>query len=247
MLHFLPVKMKQAINITVLFALVIYTTTFQDGLFVSAYGYRSLVSAGAASSTKREKRTLKISKQQEDDAGTTQLSTTTPVSGTTTETNGGCTDCYGRDCGADIGSRKVEQDDPELGEMEEELVKRINEYREASGLPPAKWDVDLAAYARGWSHDQARMGLLSHDYFQERAQAYEQEMLTKHNLKRWMMAENCAQNTSANGAFESWKTSQGHNANMLAEGANYIVVGIARDVERGTNALYFTQLNAGDV
>ena len=53
-----------------------------------------------------------------------------------------------------------------------------------------------------------------------------------------------AGNAGAAGTFEQWRTSPGHNANML--GANFTQIGIGRATGGGTYGSYWTNVFGGD-
>jgi len=111
-----------------------------------------------------------------------------------------------------------------IAEEEWELFNRINAYRAENGLEPLVLSADLTEAAVPWSQQMARENRLYHDpNWVQRVQntGYPQAAL----------GENLYMGTgdlgTAENAFEAWRNSAQHNANMLD--GDYVMVGIGRD------------------
>jgi uncharacterized protein YkwD len=108
----------------------------------------------------------------------------------------------------------------------EELAffRKINEYRASNGLSPLQVSVALTKAADFHSVDMAMKNYFSHTSadgttFSTRIKRY-------YNYNTYYAENIAAGNDTAAATFEQWRTSSGHNANMLS--ANYKVIGIAR-------------------
>ena len=87
------------------------------------------------------------------------------------------------------------------------LLNLINHYRESNRLKPLSFDGKLTILAQNHSADMQRMGVLSHDRFDERFKN------SGHNS----CVENVAKNYgSPRELFAAWQNSRGHDKNMLA-------------------------------
>jgi hypothetical protein len=100
---------------------------------------------------------------------------------------------------------------------ETELCQLINQYRITNGLTTLSFSSVLYGLALDHSQEMNELGVLSHDGFSERCAA--------------CGASGCVENVgwnymTAQAQFEGWKSSQGHNSNMLNSSIKY--VGIAR-------------------
>ncbi|QYJ17151.1 hypothetical protein Rxycam_02990 [Rubrobacter xylanophilus DSM 9941] len=109
-----------------------------------------------------------------------------------------------------------------------ELLRLINEYRQQNGLEPLLLSDPLSRAAERHSEDMGRYGFFSHttqassyypvgaDHTVRAAQeGYDYNTATAENLAYGQ--------STAQAAFEAWRTSPGHNANMLGD---YRVIGI---------------------
>jgi uncharacterized protein YkwD len=108
----------------------------------------------------------------------------------------------------------------------EELAffRKINEYRAANGLAPLQVSVALTRAADYHSVDMATKNYFSHTSqdgttFGDRVKRY-------YSYNTYYAENIAAGNATGLSTFEQWRTSAGHNANMLS--ANYKVIGIAR-------------------
>ena len=117
-------------------------------------------------------------------------------------------------------------------DAEEQLfVNLINQYRQQNGLGTLSIDSRLQDASDWMSTDMGEVGYFSHtdslgrDPFQ-RMNAF------GYNYNTYLGENIAAGTSSAQTAFNLWKDSPGHNANML--NANYKVMGIARDDTAGS-------------
>ncbi len=86
------------------------------------------------------------------------------------------------------------------------LAALVNQYRTSHGLPKLTVDTKIAALAREHSAAMAKAGKLNHDDFPSRVK--------RSGLS--MCVENVGWNyVTAESQFEGWRTSPGHDRNML--------------------------------
>lgn len=126
--------------------------------------------------------------------------------------------------------------DNPVAAMEAKVHELINQYRAENNLPPLKLDANISNLARAHSQDMARQGSLSHDGFEVRIQ----------NLSQSIPVRGAAENVAFNfghsdpvlQAVEGWKTSSGHNQNMLGR-YDLTGIGIAQNPK---GEFYVTQV-----
>jgi uncharacterized protein YkwD len=118
-----------------------------------------------------------------------------------------------------------------LDAEEQQFIGLINQYRQQNGLNALAIDTRLQDAAAWMSTDMGAHNYFSHtdslgrDPFQ-RMNAF------GYNYNTWRGENIAAGTSSAQVAFDLWKNSPGHNANML--NANYKVMGIDRDDTPGS-------------
>ncbi|MCS6834706.1 MAG: CAP domain-containing protein [Anaerolineae bacterium] len=119
-----------------------------------------------------------------------------------------------------------------------ELLHLVNEARQTAGAPPLSSNSALRQTAQRHSDDMARMQRLSHvgsdgsQFWERAAQAgYVMTSGAENVLSRY--------DTSARGAFEQWRSSQAHNANMM--NSAYQEIGIAW-ATASDGQVYFTMV-----
>lgn len=117
-------------------------------------------------------------------------------------------------------SSEKELTEEEIREMEEEVVKLVNEERAKYGLEPLQIDENLMKTARIKSEDMA-----INNYFSHTAP-------NGYNMARELnVGENCHAGSSyPKGAVDSWLNSQGHRENILSPNYNYIGVGYGKSL-----------------
>jgi uncharacterized protein YkwD len=132
---------------------------------------------------------------------------------------------------------------------EQSFLQILNQYRAQNGLGALAACTSLNRAAQGHSED-----LRDQDYFSHTGQngsspwdracdaCYE---LACSDPLGTLMGENIAAgNSGAQGTFDQWQGSPGHNANML--GSGYTVIGIGRATGGGTYGSYWTTVFGGD-
>lgn len=125
-----------------------------------------------------------------------------------------------------------------LDSEEMRFLDLINQYRAANGLGALTLNNTLNQTARWMAQDMAANNYFSHTDSQGR-DPFVRMAAFGYTYNTWK-GENLAAGVSgAQAAFDLWKGSPGHNANML--GANYTVIGIARAFdEKSTFGWYWT-------
>jgi uncharacterized protein YkwD len=105
------------------------------------------------------------------------------------------------------------------------VLDMINQHRAQNGLGPLSLDPRLNDVARWMANDLAANNYFSHTDSQGRDPFSRMDQLG-YAVNTWRGENLVAGTQGAADAFYMWRTSEGHNANML--GANYTVIGIAR-------------------
>lgn len=151
-----------------------------------------------------------------------------------------CESCAS-DCGACDACSGASDATTTLDAEEEAFLVLINDYRAENGLGPLTACTSLNRAAQGHSEDMRDQDYFSHTGLDgsspwERAcdACYEQ------GCGGGGMAENIAAgNSGAAGTFEQWRTSPGHDANMLG---GFSQIGIGRASGGGTYGTYWTNV-----
>ena len=105
------------------------------------------------------------------------------------------------------------------------FLQIINAYRAGNGLQPLAFSQALGTAAEAHSQDMAITGVFGH--VGSNGSTVEQRLIAAGYTDFNASGENVfAGDATASGAFEAWRNSPGHNANML--GANFNAIGIAR-------------------
>ncbi|WP_416673240.1 CAP domain-containing protein [Egbenema bharatensis] len=134
--------------------------------------------------------------------------------------------------------RQVESDVPtgDYAELEQIIFEQINQYRAERGLPELLLNAEISEQARLHSEEMAASRNLSHDGFEERAEAISQAIPLR------SAAENVAFNRGftepAVQATEGWIDSDGHRDNIEGN-FDLTGIGVAQNAE---GEYYFTQL-----
>ena len=118
----------------------------------------------------------------------------------------------------------------------------INHYRGEQDLVPLEWSDNLHSIAYSWSVEQAQVGKISHDKFDENSAQAKQQLAGMVGFAE-NVAMNMVQPTSAamDKVVEQWIDSEGHRTNIVGD-FNYSAIAVS--VKSATNELYFTQLFA---
>jgi uncharacterized protein YkwD len=110
--------------------------------------------------------------------------------------------------------------------QEQAFLNLINEYRDQHDLGPLVLSSSLTRAAAWKSAHMANNNYFSHD-----DQGLNRDFVGRlrdcgYTANTWMAENIAAGNSSAASTFEQWRTSAGHNANMLDE--HMVAIGIAR-------------------
>ena len=137
---------------------------------------------------------------------------------------------------------------------EQEFLRLINDYRAANGRGALSLGQRIGAAAQHHSADMANRNYLSHttqgtgEGPRERMVAHGYPANTTYwgeNIYAGYGTQNGVDLASAPGAFNWWKNSPGHNANML--NANYRVIGIDRTSNPNSQYRNYWTTNFGGV
>jgi uncharacterized protein YkwD len=105
----------------------------------------------------------------------------------------------------------------------EDTAEAISRYRRAHGLSAVKTDPQLTAIAERQAKAMAASGIMDHSV----AGSFSSRMS---GARMGTAAENIAAGTSTWAeTFRAWKTSPGHNANLLQSKADIVGVAVARN------------------
>lgn len=119
----------------------------------------------------------------------------------------------------------VSTTDQAIDAEEQRLLYLINQYRTANGRNALAWRSSNIRAAAWHSRDMATKNRFSHIDSNGRGMA---ARLTWCGVAYTSAAENIAAGYStAQGVFNAWKASYGHNANMLRTGVSYAGIGRA--------------------
>jgi hypothetical protein len=102
------------------------------------------------------------------------------------------------------------------GQMEADLLTRVNQERAARGLPGLAWDPALASYARSWSVNMAANGF-RHSQISN--------LLGPYNFVGENIAAGSA-GTYEGALHDAWMHSDGHRANILHPGFTRVGIGV---------------------
>ncbi|KKB34768.1 S-layer homology domain-containing protein [Bacillus thermotolerans] len=122
-------------------------------------------------------------------------------------------------------------------ELEQQILKLVNEERAKAGAPALTLAEDISKVAQKKSEDMAEK-----DYFDHNSPTYGSPfaMMEQFGLDYTLAGENIAAGyQSASAVMEDWMDSPGHRANILNPGYKEIGIGIANGGEYGT---YYTQM-----
>src|SRR5574341_1868070 len=114
---------------------------------------------------------------------------------------------------------------------EQAFLGLINQYRAQNGLGQLSISNQLTSASLWMSQDMGANGYFSHIDSLGR-DPWTRMAAFGYNYNTWKGENLAAGTSSAQTAFNLWKDSPGHNANML--GANYVAIGIARRYTAGS-------------
>lgn len=118
-----------------------------------------------------------------------------------------------------------------LDAEEQAFLVLINNYRQQNGLGTLTVDTKLQDASEWMSVDMGVNAYFSHTDSLER-DPWTRMAFFGYNYNTWKGENLAAGTSSAQTAFNLWRDSPGHNANML--GANYTAIGIARRYTAGS-------------
>ncbi len=119
-------------------------------------------------------------------------------------------------------------------QMENDIMKMVNDHRQKMGLNPLQFDPIVRRYSREHSVYMKAQGRISHDDFQGRVVKLSSEVGSTS-----MEGENVAMNSSAKGAFEAWMNSSGHRTNIEKPAFTHAALGV---VEKSNGMYYLTHI-----
>jgi len=114
---------------------------------------------------------------------------------------------------------------------EEEFLRLINDYRQENDLAPLELS-DTLSQAAAWKAQH----MAGNDYFAHTDAGIDRTWVQRirdcgYDANTWLGENLAAGNGTAAGAFDQWRNSPGHNANMLNEDFNAIGIGRAYDAD----------------
>lgn len=118
----------------------------------------------------------------------------------------------------------------------EEVFKLINAYRQSKKLPPLVNEPVVYAQALEHSSGMVRNDDMNHDGFEARVKEINKSIFAIASAEN--VAFNQGETNPAKTAFEQWRTSRGHNRNILG---NYTHTGLAV-AKSADGKYYFTQI-----
>jgi uncharacterized protein YkwD len=161
--------------------------------------------------------------------------------------NGETCDTCASDCGACPTCQGAGDATTPLDSEEQAFLGIINQYRAQNGLGALTACTSLNRAAQGHSEDMRDNNYFSHNGLNG-SSPWERSCDACYELgcgPMTAMAENIAAgNSGAQGTFDQWKNSPGHNANML--GGNFKMIGIGRATGGGQYGSYWTNVFGGD-
>ncbi len=156
-----------------------------------------------------------------------------------------CDNCAS-DCGACPTCGGASDATTTLDAEEQAFLVLINNYRAANGLGALTACTSLNRAAQGHSEDMRDNDYFSHTGLNG-SSPWDRACDACYELgcgPQTAMAENIAAgNSGAQGTFDQWQNSPGHNANML--GASFTQLGIGRATGGGTYGTYWTNVFGG--
>jgi uncharacterized protein YkwD len=114
----------------------------------------------------------------------------------------------------------AEAETPAEAAYAQRLSELVNQYRQRKGLHALSFERDLGKLAYEHSVAMGAAKRLSHDQFPSRV----------HRSGRAMCVENVGWNyKTAEGQFDAWRASPGHDGNLLDKRVDRMGIGVAKD------------------
>ncbi len=164
----------------------------------------------------------------------------------------GCGDDNGSDPGIRTGSGGIdpsmcggaEPSTTALDAEEQSFLLLLNEHRVANGASPVTACTSLSRAAQGHSEDMRDQNYFDHSGLDGSSPGDRACDACYASCEVTGWGENIAAgNSGAEGTFDQWVSSPGHNANMLNPG--FAVVGIGRATGGGSFGTYWTTVFGG--
>jgi uncharacterized protein YkwD len=131
---------------------------------------------------------------------------------------------FGADGAAPVAAAGDCTTNPALDAEEQQLLTLINNHRAQNGRTPLVASYKLSKAGQWKSQDMGAKGYFAHD---DQSRTWVQRLRDcGYGYNTWLGENIVAGVSTAQAAFDAWKNSAGHNANML--GANYTAIGIGR-------------------
>jgi len=129
-------------------------------------------------------------------------------------------------------------------DAEEQLfLQLLNQHRAANGVSPVSACTSMNRAAQGHSEDMRDQNYFDHTGLNGSSPGSRACDACFESCESTGFGENIAAgNTDAEGTFDQWLNSPGHNANMLRD--QYVVVGLGRATGGGSYGSYWTNLFA---
>jgi uncharacterized protein YkwD len=123
-----------------------------------------------------------------------------------------------------------------VAEMEQDILRRLNQHRASKGLPPMTWSSEIAHQARSHSRNMSKKIVsFGHQGFDQRSKAITSSLQTHTTAEN--VAWVASRRDPAGQAVEAWLKSQKHLQNI--EG-NFNMTGIGISIS-ANGEYYFTQ------
>jgi uncharacterized protein YkwD len=131
-----------------------------------------------------------------------------------------------------------------LDEEEQRFLELLNQHRLANGVSPVSACASLNRAAQAHSEDMRDQGYFDHTGLNGSSPSSRACDACFEICQSTGFGENIAAgNSGAEGTFDQWLNSSGHNANMLRD--SYVVVGLGRATGGGNYGAYWTNAFAG--
>ena len=133
--------------------------------------------------------------------------------------------------------------DASMDAEEKAFLVLINNYRTQNGLPPLGLSYTLTKASQWKSTDMANNNYFAHD---DLSRTWDQRIRDcGYGYNTWLGENIAAGYVTAQDVFNGWKSSPGHNANML--GTNYTAIGIGRFYRAGSPYGWYWSTDFGGV
>jgi uncharacterized protein YkwD len=127
--------------------------------------------------------------------------------------------------------------DPAIDSEEQAFLGIINDYRQDNGLNQLVISQDLSRAAAWKGKHLGDYGYFAHDDEPINRTWVQRIRDCGYGYNTWLGENLAAGNQGASASFNQWRSSAGHNANMLGE--NYAAIGIARVYVAGSDFSWY--------